>query len=290
MRSRARPLSWRLALVVAVAAGFAAPGRVAIAAQEPSAAPPPRDTTRNTHRAPLFTQKDAYIAGGFVLATIIAFPIDREAALELQDPGTQANRFFKHASTGVELIASPGAYLIGGSLYGIGRVARLERLADLGWHGTEAVLIGDAVTNILKGLLGRSRPFVTNDSNPTDFRFGAGFGNGDRKSFPSGHTTTAFAAASAVTGEVMRWWPRSTWIIAPAMYGGATLVGLSRMYHNKHWASDVALGAAIGTFAGRKVVDYSHQHPGNMFDRVMLGTRLVPTAGGGAKIMVTVPW
>jgi membrane-associated phospholipid phosphatase len=139
-------------------------------------------------------------------------------------------------------------------------------------------------------LLGRSRPFVTNDSNPTDFRFGAGFGNGDRKSFPSGHTTTAFAAASAVTGEVMRWWPRSTWIIAPAMYGGATLVGLSRMYHNKHWASDVALGAAIGTFAGRKVVDYSHQHPGNMFDRVMLGTRLVPTAGGGAKIMVTVPW
>ena len=54
------------------------------------------------------------------------------------------------------------------------------------------------------------------------------------------------------------------------MYGGATLVGLSRMYHNKHWASDVALGAAVGTFSGLKVVRYSHAHPDNKVDRVML--------------------
>ena len=44
------------------------------------------------------------------------------------------------------------------------------------------------------------------------------------------------------------------------MYGGATLVGLSRMYNNAHWASDVTLGAAIGTFSGIKVVRFNHSH------------------------------
>ena len=56
------------------------------------------------------------------------------------------------------------------------------------------------------------------------------------------------------------------------MYGGATLVGLSRMYNNAHWASDVALGAAIGTFAGLKTVRYSHAHPDNPVDRLVLGS------------------
>jgi len=69
---------------------------------------------------------------------------------------------------------------------------------------------------------------------------------------PSGHATDGFVAAAAVTAETGRWWPRSTRIVGPLMYGGATMVGLSRMYHNKHWASDVVLGAAIGTFSGRK--------------------------------------
>src|SRR5262245_62458118 len=57
------------------------------------------------------------------------------------------------------------------------------------------------------------------------------------------------------------------------MYTGAMAVGLSRMYHSKHWGSDVVLGAAIGTFSGRKVVQYVHGHPGNVIDRVMLRDR-----------------
>ena len=37
-------------------------------------------------------------------------------------------------------------------------------------------------------------------------------------------------------------------------YGLAGLAGLSRIYDNKHWASDVFLGAALGTVIGKAVV------------------------------------
>jgi membrane-associated phospholipid phosphatase len=251
-------------------------------------AAPPRDSTPGGD--PLFKKRDLLMALGFAVGTVAFFPLDRRAATELQDSSTQANRFLKDAATGVELIASPGAYVIGGGLYLVGRLGHHERIADLGWHGTEAVLFAQGVTMILKGTLGRARPFVTNDTNPADFRFGAGFGNGNRSSFPSGHTSTAFAAAAAVTAETGRWWPKSTMIVGPLMYGGASLVGMSRMYHNRHWGSDVMLGAAIGTFSGQKVVQYSHKHPHNLFDRVMLGTKVVPTADGGMEMRVSIPW
>jgi len=244
----------------------------------------PRDTTHAQHQAPFFIAKDAYLAAGFVVGTIVLFPLDRSIAKSLNDPNTQANRFFKDASTGFEAIASPGAYIIGGSLYIVGRVGKMERVADLGWHGTEAVIFAQGITQVLKGFAGRERPFLSQGQDPDNWVFARGWTSGDWTSFPSGHTSTAFAAAAAVTNETTRWWPRSTWIVGPIMYTGATAVGLSRMYHNKHWGSDVVLGAAIGTFSGRKVVQYVHGHPGNVIDRIMLRTKVTPTADGGYRV------
>jgi len=150
--------------------------------------------------------------------------------------------------------------------------------------GTEAVLFAQGVTTVLKGAVGRGRPFLSDGTDPGDYHPGKGFSQADYTSFPSGHTSTAFAAAAAVTNETTRWWPRSVWIVGPLMYGGATAVGLSRMYHNRHWGSDVLLGAAIGTFSGRKVVQYAHGHPNNRLDRIMLSTRVVPDGRGGVAI------
>lgn len=238
-------------------------------------------------REPLFGKRDALIAGGFAVATVAMFPLDRRIAGRLQDPQTQENRFLRDAATGFELIASPGALVIGGSMYAVGRIGHFERVADLGLHGTEAVFVAQVVGNTLKYTLGRARPYVSGAQNPDDFRLGRGFSSGDYQSFPSGHTYTAFAAAASVTSETHRWWPRSTWVVAPVMYGGATMVGLSRMYHNKHWASDVALGAAVGTFSGLKTVKYAHSHPGNRLDRLLLGTTIAPGANGGAALVWT---
>ena len=77
--------------------------------------------------------------------------------------------------------------------------------------------------------------------------------------------------------------------MAPVLYGGATLVGLSRMYHNKHWASDVVLGAGIGTFSGIKIVRYSHAHPHNKVDRVILGTTIAMVPEGGHGTWLHLP-
>jgi membrane-associated phospholipid phosphatase len=63
------------------------------------------------------------------------------------------------------------------------------------------------------------------------------------------------------------------------LYGGATLVGVSRMYNNAHWGSDVVIGAAIGTFGGIKVVKYHHTRPGNRLDRWLLSATPVARAG-----------
>src|SRR6185503_3552921 len=98
-----------------------------------------------------------------------------------------------------------------------------------------------------------------------------GFHRGDSyRSFPSGHTAAAFAAAAAVTAETSVWWPHTVYFIGPALYGGAAAVGVSRMYNNRHWASDVILGAAIGTFAGTKVVRFHRTHTGNKLDKSLL--------------------
>jgi membrane-associated phospholipid phosphatase len=74
-----------------------------------------------------------------------------------------------------------------------------------------------------------------------------------------------------VSTETSEWWPRTRWIFGPVLYGGATLVGLSRIYDDKHWASDVIMGAAVGTFAGLKTVRFNHTHEGNRIDRWLLG-------------------
>jgi membrane-associated phospholipid phosphatase len=249
----------------------------------------PRDTAHQSRHQTLFTYRDALLAAGFAGLTIAMFPVDKHVAQQLQNPNLAQNRFLEHAAVGFESITTPGAYVIGGALYAAGRLTHKPNLADFGWHGTEAVLVASGVTGFLKGTLGRSRPFVSSDTNPHDFRFGAGFSTSERQSFPSGHTTTAFAAAAAVTSEIRRLQPKAVWYVAPVMYGGATMVGLSRMYHNKHWASDVVLGAAVGTFSGLKVVRYSHAHPDNAVDRVILRTVIAPDGKGGGYLGFTLP-
>ena len=188
---------------------------------------PAASTPDSTPRRPsLFTRSDPFVLGAFIAGAAAIRPFDREIANEIREPGIQSNRFVSHAADVFNFLGSKGTVIGGVALYGVGRIGHFERVADLGLHGTEALIVSGAITTAIKDLAGRQRPGVAGVNDPDDFKFGGGFGGHGNTSFPSGHATASFAAATMVTLETHRWWPKSTWYVAPVMYGGATLRGL----------------------------------------------------------------
>jgi membrane-associated phospholipid phosphatase len=235
----------------------------------------------------LFTWRDGILAGGFVIATLAIRPLDKQSATVLQDSLRQRSRIYRMTAKGFRTVAIPGAFIIGGTMYATGRLSHSERLAELGLYGTEALVVGEGIGSLLKDTFGRARPFVDTLPNPDNWQLFRGFSGGDKyRSFPSGHSVAAFAAAAAVSSETSRWWPGAIYVIGPTMYGGAALVGLSRMYENRHWASDIIMGAAIGTFAGTKVVRYHRTHPGNPIDRWLLNASVSPSDLGHLTLSI----
>lgn len=105
------------------------------------------------------------------------------------------------------------AFLAGG----VARAAAIEAVV--------ALVPVNLTVELLKRLTYRTRP------------------DGERKrsnaSFPSSHAANAFAVATVLA----RRWRRAT---LPA-FALAALVGWSRLYLDRHWLSDVAAGAALGT-------------------------------------------
>jgi membrane-associated phospholipid phosphatase len=231
----------------------------------------PRDSALPDSR--LFQRSDLLVTGAFAAATIAMFPLDRQLAIAVRDSGLVSNPSLRRAASTIGFLGSPGPFIIGGTMYVIGRYANKPRLAHVAVHGTEAIFVGLAVAGAVKTTLGRARPYITADTNPGNFGFLRGFKSDAYQAFPSGHATTAFAVASAVTAESSEWWPGRTWLVGTVLYGGATLVGVSRMYEDKHWASDIIMGAAIGIFSGLKTVRFTHTRTGNRVDRWLLGER-----------------
>jgi membrane-associated phospholipid phosphatase len=220
-------------------------------------------------KTPLFVGKDVLILGAFTLGTVAVAPLDVAVAKRLQYPWVQENRFLRRSATGLRLLAVPGSLITGAALYGIGRADGQRRLQALGLHSVESILIADVVGGTIKLVAGRARPYV-DIVNPADFQLFRGFSDNKYRSFPSGHTINAFAFASTLTREVQFWYPHSAFYVGTLFYGGATLMGLSRIYNNQHWASDVMGGAAIGTLIGLKVVKYTHSHPDNHIDSELI--------------------
>ena len=234
--------------------------------------------TLHTKR-PLFTASDAALVAGFAVATGAAAPADRWFTRELQDDARQANRALNRGAAVFRVVGFPGGLIAGGTLYLAGMASGDRRIEDLGLHSVESIVIGNVITASMKIVAGRARPYISKD-NARNFKLLRGFGNDDYRSFPSGHSTAAFAFASIISAETSHWWPDSRWIVGPIMYGAATLTGVSRIYNNQHWASDVLAGAAIGTLTGIKVFRYQHSHPDNWLDKKFLRAGLSVSNNG----------
>ena len=112
---------------------------------------------------------------------------------------------------------------------------------------TASIIASGLITPAIKIATGRSRPYE-NVGNNNFQGLGASKLN---SSFPSGHTTEAFALASVISAHYEKMW------IKNSAYTVATLVGVARIYNDAHFASDVVAGALIGNWVGLSVVEHN---------------------------------
>lgn len=129
------------------------------------------------------------------------------------------------------------------SFYLGGLVFKKPRAQSTGLMAIESYLISGYFVMIPKELFGRTRPEAWNVEGSFDFR-----GPGNGHSFPSGHTISAFSVATIFAIQY-----KDTGWVPYVSYGMAGLAGLSRIYDNKHWASDVFIGAALGIAIGKLI-------------------------------------
>jgi membrane-associated phospholipid phosphatase len=169
--------------------------------------------------------------------------------------------------------------------YGVGRIAGSHTTADVGLHTLEAVVLTTSVSQVVRGILGRSRPRVSLED-PFAFRPGTGFTGFETRSFPSLHTAAAFATATALVGEIRVRRPAAVKVAAPLLYTAAMVPGLTRVYLDQHWASDIVAGAFVGALLGSRVVGYAHSHRRTRLDRVLLGVSAVPDGRGSVMLVV----
>lgn len=105
----------------------------------------------------------------------------------------------------------------------------------------ESFAAANAAGTIVKMTAGRARPYSHQGKGVfRPFKMKTAY-----TSFPSGHTTSAFSIASVFARRC-----ESPWVAASA-YALAAGTALQRVYDDKHWASDVFAGAALGTAVGR---------------------------------------
>lgn len=229
----------------------------------------------------LFRAHDAVVALGVAALGAATMSVDESIARSLQRPSNQSSSFLRGTTNVFSNVGFPGSAMMTAGAYFLGLEKRSRPIAALGMHTGEAIVLGGVLAEGLQMTIGRSRP--QRDINSSrDFRFGKGFSNDDYTSLPSAHVTVAFAAATAASREVGRSWPGAAKYVTPVGYTVATLVGFSRMYKNKHWASDVVSAAGLGTYSAVLFDRYNQGHPGNIFERVFLPSSIVPDRGGVA--------
>jgi membrane-associated phospholipid phosphatase len=153
-------------------------------------------------------------------------------------------------------VGGPVPLALGAALYATGRARGDGFVENTGREVMRAVLASGALTAFAKGTVGRARPFAA-PGDPDVFSPGRGFTNGSLASFPSGHTSAAFATATVLARELNTAHPGGRWPTNTLLFGGATFVGFSRVYERQHWPSDVVAGAALGAITGYEVVAHA---------------------------------
>jgi membrane-associated phospholipid phosphatase len=131
--------------------------------------------------------------------------------------------------------------------YAYGKTAGDAKAQQAALLSLESLTIAGGITCAFKLAGHRHRPY-TND--PYDTWDGPGLAIDDKAlSFPSVHSSTAFAVATVVSSV----YDGNRWVRYIA-YGLAALTAFSRVNDNEHWCSDVFFGSAVGYYSAKTIV------------------------------------
>jgi membrane-associated phospholipid phosphatase len=147
-------------------------------------------------------------------------------------------------STDDYIAFAPGLFMLGLDLFHVNSKSNFANQAAL---TGKSVILSLAVVNILKYSTQVMRPDNTSEN-----------------SFPSGHTTFAFTLAEVLHQEF-----KDKPFIYISGYALATTVGAMRILNNRHWFSDVMVGAGIG-IAATKLIYATHQYKWKMNNKGFL--------------------
>lgn len=221
-------------------------------------------------RAPAPVQwSDARWLGLFAGAAAAVMPLDRDGQRLMQRTWVQESRLLSRGADVFNAYGSPGVFVGSAALYVAGWATGRTDLARLGMRAGEAIVLSGIVGGGIKGVVGRARPYQS-PGKPGDFRLFSGVSDGARQSFPSGHVTAAFAFAGAVDRELRASHPAQARWAGPLLYTAAALTGYARMHADKHWASDVVMGAGLGLVSARVVTRFHANRPTHWLDRHLL--------------------
>ncbi len=190
---------------------------------------------------------DAKLWIGFGAVTAALVATDRRTSKTFENSGGQIR--FGNDLSKIGATYSVVPFVAG--FYGYGVLLDNPKAREVGVLGSEALLDSLIVVEVLKPIAGRNRPDSTKER-------GNFFSGGD--SFPSGHAIASWTLASVIAHE----YGQTKWVPVLA-YGLAGAVSAARFAAQKHYASDIVVGGAMGWFIGRTVyrthVDHAaHKH------------------------------
>ncbi|HEX5817383.1 MAG TPA: phosphatase PAP2 family protein [Gemmatimonadales bacterium] len=207
-----------------------------LAAQQPAdstapASPPPAAADSTAFRPhPLHAWEVGAVAA---LGALTIAVVDEPAREWAQDPAHRSGTADDVADVVRVFGQWSGVLVVTGGLVGTGLVAHQPKILHAGLRVGASVLVSGVVTQGAKWAFGRTRPDSTDD----EWEFQPFSGN---ESMWSGHSAFAFAMATSLSQDIDRPWA------TVGLYTLATATAWSRVYDNKHWVSDVVVGAAAG--------------------------------------------
>jgi membrane-associated phospholipid phosphatase len=151
--------------------------------------------------------------------------------------------------------------------YGTGLVVKDSWLRETAVLSGTALLLASLSTQVLKIAVGRARPYMgLGNTAFRPFQLEDGY-----ESFPSGHTAAAFSVTAVLAARIDRPWA------SIGLYTLATLTGLSRIYTENHWFSDVLFSAIFSASIGRSLVLW---YEGSTEENNRSGLSILPSPQG----------